>query len=54
MLLQLSGSRYVIAVSSDNCLIPALFNAFFWPSIAVDITAQATPNIYEANFKIKM
>ncbi|KAK2861820.1 hypothetical protein Q5P01_001353 [Channa striata] len=50
----LSGSWFVIAMSSDVCLIPALFNSLFWPSIAVDVTPQATPKIYEAKFKFKI
>ncbi|XP_055365229.1 uncharacterized protein LOC129604179 isoform X2 [Betta splendens] len=41
-------------MSSDNCLIPGLFNAFFWPSVALDITGQATANVYEAVLKIKI
>ncbi|XP_026205313.1 uncharacterized protein LOC113155050 [Anabas testudineus] len=50
----LSGRWYLIAMSSDVCLIPVLFNVIFWPSIAVDIAAKATPNIYEDNFKLNI
>lgn len=54
MSLQLSGSWYVIAMSSDNCLVPAYFNVVMWPSMALDITALATPNLYETKLKAKL
>ncbi|KAK2861819.1 hypothetical protein Q5P01_001352 [Channa striata] len=50
----LSGRWFVIAMSSDVCLIPALLNSLLWPSFAVDFTAQSTPNIYESNVTFKI
>lgn len=50
----LTGRWYVIAISSDTCLVPAAVNAFLWPSVAFDISSAQTPNIYEAAAKIKM
>ncbi|XP_067444673.1 uncharacterized protein [Thunnus thynnus] len=47
----LSGRWHVIASSADKCWFPLLVNALFWPSIAMDITAKDTPNIYDANIK---
>ncbi|XP_026163390.1 uncharacterized protein LOC113130762 [Mastacembelus armatus] len=50
----LSGIWYLIALSSNICLAPALLNAFFSLSAEMDISAKGTPNIYDANFKVKM
>ncbi|XP_040888879.1 uncharacterized protein LOC121178668 [Toxotes jaculatrix] len=50
----LSGIWYFIAMSSNTCLPPVLLSTVIWPSVAVDITSTATPNIYDANFKMKM
>ncbi|XP_029007509.1 uncharacterized protein LOC114856060 [Betta splendens] len=51
-----SGRWYMIALSSDICLIPTLLNSLLWPSVVVDVTAQdqTTPNIYNANFTFNM
>ncbi|XP_026205312.1 uncharacterized protein LOC113155049 [Anabas testudineus] len=50
----LSGRWYLIAMSSDICLIPAILNTLFWPSVAMDITAQETPNVYNGSYNINM
>ncbi|XP_023155117.1 uncharacterized protein LOC111588782 isoform X2 [Amphiprion ocellaris] len=50
----ISGTWHYIAVSTEHCWSTTLLNVFFWPSAAVDITAKGTPNIYDANVKIKM
>ncbi|XP_038551734.1 uncharacterized protein LOC119885660 [Micropterus salmoides] len=50
----LSGGWYLIAISSDVCLVTTLLNSVFWPSFAVDVTSKDTPNIYDVNFKVKM
>ncbi|KAK2861821.1 hypothetical protein Q5P01_001354 [Channa striata] len=50
----LSGRWYLISMSSDNCMVPAVLNAFFWPSVAVDVTLTEPPNRYNSNFKFKM
>ncbi|XP_067361950.1 uncharacterized protein [Channa argus] len=50
----LSGRWFIIAMSSEICMIPALLNSLMFPSIAVDITAQAKPNIYETTVRFKL
>ncbi|XP_029007508.1 uncharacterized protein LOC114856059 [Betta splendens] len=50
----LSGRWYMIALSSDVCLIPSLLNALFWPSLVIDFKEQDTPNLYNANVTFNM
>ncbi|XP_040890803.1 uncharacterized protein LOC121179816 [Toxotes jaculatrix] len=49
----LSGRWYLVAMSSDMCVIP-LISAFIWPSVAVDVTSKDTPNVYEGKYSVKM
>ncbi|XP_031157700.1 saxitoxin and tetrodotoxin-binding protein 1-like [Sander lucioperca] len=49
-----SGSWYLIAMTSDTCLVATLLNYVFWPSISLNITSKNTPNVYEGNYRIKM
>ncbi|XP_042360993.1 uncharacterized protein LOC121956694 [Plectropomus leopardus] len=49
-----SGSWYVIAFSTEKCLVGTLMNAILWPSVAVDITPKTTPNVYSAKVKAKV
>ncbi|TDH13601.1 hypothetical protein EPR50_G00036470 [Perca flavescens] len=49
-----SGSWYLIAMTSDTCLVTTLLNYVFWPSISMKITSKNTPNIIESNYSFKM
>ncbi|XP_073324056.1 uncharacterized protein [Pagrus major] len=51
---ELSGTWYTIAVSSDSCFALALFDAMFLLSVEMGITSKDTPNIYDANVKVKI
>ncbi|XP_029007507.1 uncharacterized protein LOC114856058 [Betta splendens] len=46
----LSGRWFIIAMSSDYCLITAYLNSLIGPTFLVDVTAQDTPKVYSANF----
>ncbi|XP_023149784.1 uncharacterized protein LOC111584768 [Amphiprion ocellaris] len=50
----ISGTWHFIAVSTKYCWVSTIINVLFWPSIAVDVTAKDTPNIYDANVKFKV
>ncbi|XP_034023549.1 uncharacterized protein LOC117507894 [Thalassophryne amazonica] len=50
----LSGKWYVIAHSSDICLIPLLVNTLLWTSFSMDFTEKTPPNTYTVVTAIKM
>ncbi|XP_062272521.1 uncharacterized protein LOC133978177 [Scomber scombrus] len=48
----LAGRWHGIAFSSELCVLPKLLGTVFWPSIALDVTAKDTANVYDVNLKI--
>ncbi|KAF7207539.1 uncharacterized protein [Nothobranchius furzeri] len=51
---ELSGRWHYIALSTELCLPTSILNTFFWPSLAMEITAKDTPNIYDGMSVVKM
>ncbi|XP_053170996.1 uncharacterized protein LOC128354913 [Scomber japonicus] len=48
----LTGRWHGIAFSSEICVLPKLLGSVFWPSIALDVTAKDTANVYDVNLKM--
>ncbi|XP_053170995.1 uncharacterized protein LOC128354912 [Scomber japonicus] len=48
----LTGRWHGIAFSSELCVLPKLVNAVLWPSLALDVTAKDTANVYDVNIKM--
>ncbi|XP_032369773.1 uncharacterized protein LOC116688083 [Etheostoma spectabile] len=47
------GIWYFIALTSDTCVVTTLLNYVLWPSYSMNITSMNTPNVYNANYRIK-
>ncbi|XP_034726358.1 saxitoxin and tetrodotoxin-binding protein 1-like isoform X1 [Etheostoma cragini] len=48
------GIWYLVAMTSDTCVVTTLLNYVLWPSVSLNITSMNTPNVYKGNYRFKM